>query len=232
MTALYQGSGFKTTANESGKNATHSLLSLGTITKTLSGAALGFRTDEPETQRLLHANAQEQQVIVLHRLLSLGVIRDNMLMEPETQKRYIRQILREFPQLITITISKPKQTPTDASTRTIDYTGVQVDHVYPLGKQEALDKLRTRYANSEGIFELEKQSNVIQRLYTNIEHKNTTKVPYNFRHFTIELLLTNQFLFCDIMKPTQSAISNYETLSPTHTQIEDTRKHLLYSIDI
>lgn len=226
LTAIYKGSSFKGEARKFDKNATHSLLSLGKQYQVFNWYAdLDFTTDDPEYNAFLQADDTEKKVILIYRLLSLRTIRKDMLMEKGQQKAFIRQIMKVFPRLINVSREFKKDgTNNNPINLVVRYGWTRVTHVYPLTKEEILNNIREHYKDKNGKFILEKQPRLIQKLYNKILHSNQKKIPYNFRHFIWELVLSNQFLFCDGMTPWTKANKDYHNISKVYSQIDSLRE--------
>jgi hypothetical protein len=123
LTARYADSKKLNDAKQTDKISTHSLRSLGQITQDLTFKQL-WLTGDNLTVFQNTKDQNEQQAILIRHLLYQRQIKNGMCWDFKNQAPRIRQLLKDYPKLLTVTRD-------DAQAH---FHGTMVDHVYPIGQ--------------------------------------------------------------------------------------------------
>ena len=126
ITARYASSGSLQLARHEDQNATHSILSLWSITQHLTWSQLWMERWSQEYNEFINSNESESKVIIAYQLLKTRAIKDNMIWEEKSQKDRIRILLSQYPDLLWIT--------TNIQNEGINITlkWAMWEHVYPI----------------------------------------------------------------------------------------------------
>lgn len=126
ITSRYASSGSLSSARRENKNATHSILSLGTITQNFTWSEIWIEKWSQIYKDFINSNLAEQKVIIIYQLLKTRAVKSNMVGEETKQKDRIRMLLQQYPDLLSLTPTIEKEN------IIIVLRGVMGEHVYPI----------------------------------------------------------------------------------------------------
>lgn len=129
ITARYASSGSLQLARHEDQNATHSILSLWTISQHLTWSQLWIEKWSQEYIDFIKSNPSEQKIIIAYQLLKTRAIKENMIGEETKQKNRIRMLLSNYPDLLSI------ETAMEWEEVSITLQGIMWEHVYPIDWQ-------------------------------------------------------------------------------------------------
>lgn len=129
ITARYASSRSLQLARHEDQNATHSILSLWTITQHLTWSQLWIEQWTQEYIDFIKSDESEKKVIIAYQLLKTRAIKENMIGEETQQKNRIRMLLSNYPDLLSIGIT------IEWADIKINIKGPMWEHVYPINWQ-------------------------------------------------------------------------------------------------